>query len=163
MDYIEIMKKFFELGFKQGQFEKIAKFSTGKTSEIFRGRINITNELIQQTIEALNLIVSSINNTTKQLEDLIAKENLQNYIVYELTFPNGKKYYGRTYNLEARWQGGRGYKTQKVGKAIEEFGWENVEKRIIAENLTKENAEKIEHSLIKGTNSDLELLGYNEY
>lgn len=67
-----------------------------------------------------------------------------NYLVYEFTFPNGKKYYGRTYNTNARWQNGKAYRTQKVGKAIEEFGWENIEKKIIAENLTKENAQMLE-------------------
>jgi len=163
MDYIEIMKQFFSIGFKQGYLEKLLRFPSGKFSEIFRGRITISKDLIQQTINGLYEVKNNIDDTISQLEDLLNKEEPQIYIVYEFTFPNGKKYYGRTYNVEARWQGGRGYKTQKVGKAIEEFGWENVEKRIIAENLTKENAEKIEHSLIKGTQSDVDLLGYNEY
>lgn len=163
MDYIEVMKQFFEVGFKQGYLEKIMGVSKGKFSEIFRGRSTISKTLVQQTLEALYIVRDNVTGTINKLEELNMSNELQTYIVYEFTFPNGKKYYGRTYNLEARWQGGRGYKTQKVGKAIEEFGWENVEKRIIAENLTKENAEKIEHSLIKGTNSDLELLGYNEY
>lgn len=163
MDYIEIMKNFFEVGFKQGYLEKIMGTSKGKFSEIFRGRVTISKTLIQQTLEALYIARDNITETINRLEELNMNDELQTYIVYEFTFPDGKKYYGRTYNVEARWQGGRGYKTQKVGKAIEKFGWENVEKRIIAENLTKENAEMIEHSLIKGTNSDLELLGYNEY
>ena len=163
MDYIEIMKNFFEVGFKQGYLEKIMGTSKGKFSEIFRGRITISKTLIQQTLEALYIARDNITETINRLEELNMNDELQTYVVYEFTFPDGKKYYGRTYNVEARWQGGRGYKTQKVGKAIEKFGWENVEKRIIAKNLTKENAEKIEHSLIKGTNSDLELLGYNEY
>lgn len=163
MDYIEIMKNFFEIGFKQGYLEKIMNVSKGKFSEIFRGRVTISKTLIQQTLEALYIVRDDITETINRLEELNMNNKLQTYVVYEFTFPDGKKYYGRTYNVEARWQGGRGYKTQKVGKAIEEFGWENVEKRIIAENLTKENAEKIEHSLIKGTNSDIDLLGYNEY
>lgn len=163
MDYIEIMKNFFEIGFKQGYLEKIMDVSKGKFSEIFRGRVTISKTLIQQTLEALYIVRDDITETINRLEELNMNNKLQTYVVYEFTFPDGKKYYGRTYNVEARWQGGRGYKTQKVGKAIEKFGWENVEKRIIAENLTKENAEMIERSLIKGTNSDLELLGYNEY
>ena len=163
MDYIEIMKNFFEVGFKQGYLEKIMGTSKGKFSEIFRGRVTISKTLIQQTLEALYIARDNITETINRLEELNMNDELQTYVVYEFTFPDGKKYYGRTYNVEARWQGGRGYKTQKVGKAIEKFGWENVEKRIIAENLTKENAEMIERSLIKGTNSDLELLGYNEY
>lgn len=163
MDYIEIMKNFFEVGFKQGYLEKIMGTSKGKFSEIFRGRVTISKTLIQQTLEALYIARDNITETINRLEELNMNNELQTYVVYEFTFPDGKKYYGRTYNVEARWQGGRGYKTQKVGKAIEKFGWENVEKRIIAKNLTKENAEMIERSLIKGTNSDLELLGYNEY
>ena len=156
MDYIEIMKNFFEVGFKQGYLEKIMGTSKGKFSEIFRGRVTISKTLIQQTLEALYIARDNITETINRLEELNMNNELQTYVVYEFTFPDGKKYYGRTYNVEARWQGGRGYKTQKVGKAIEKFGWENVEKRIIAKNLTKENAEMIERSLIKGTNSDLE-------
>lgn len=123
MDYIEIMKKFFEVGFKQGYLEKIMGVSKGKFSEIFRGRTTISKTLIQQTLEALYIARDNITETIDKLEELNTNNELQTYIVYEFTFPNGKKYYGRTYNLEARWQGGRGYKTQKVGKAIEEFGW----------------------------------------
>ena len=163
MEYTEIMKDFFDIGFKQGAFEKLARFTNGKTSEIFRGRTAITKELIQQTLEGLIIIQEKIAEIITQLEELQLNDNPQTYIVYELTFPDGKKYYGRTYNLDARWQNGYGYKTQKVGKAIQQYGWENVQKRIIAENLTKKNAEMIEHSLIKGTGSDVELLGYNEY
>lgn len=163
MDYLKIMKQFFKAGFKQGAFEQILNLSSGKFSELFRGRGIVSEGLIQQTIEGLYTIKNNIDSTIQELKELQDKEDFQKYIVYEFTFPNGKKYYGRTYNLDGRWQDGRGYKTQKVGKAIEKFGWENVEKRIIAENLTKKNAEKIERSLIKGTHSDLELLGYNDY
>ena len=66
-------------------------------------------------------------------------------------------------NPEVRWENGKGYKTQLVGKAIEEFGWDNVEKRIIAENLQKENAKLIERTLIKATGSDMPGFGYNGF
>ena len=38
-----------------------------------------------------------------------------------------------------------------------------MEKRIIAENLTKQNATLIERTLIKGTGSDMPGFGYNVY
>ena len=162
MEYVEILKDFFNIGFKQSSFEKRCGFVSGKTSEVLRGRTLINEKLIDETIMGIRDIQQELDVIIDRLID--SKENSENnYLVYELSFPDGKKYYGRTYNTDARWQRGYGYKTQKVGKAIEEVGWENVQKRIIAENLTKENAQIIEHSLIKGTQSDVDLLGYNEY
>ena len=163
MEYTEIMKDFFDIGFKQGAFEKLARFTNGKTSEIFRGRTAITKELIQQTLEGLIIIQEKIAEIIIQLEELQLNDNPQTYIVYEFTFPDGKKYYGSTFNIDKRWKNGKGYQTQDVGKAIEKFGWDNVEKRIIAENLTKQNATLIERTLIKATGSDMPGFGYNIY
>ena len=160
MNFEDIIRHFFEIGLKQSAFEKRCGLAGGKISEIYRGRILITDALINQLINGMQEIIVEIEDTIEQLEELRGNNN-NNYLVYEFTFPDGKKYYGRTYNTNSRWQNGKGYRTQKVGKAIEECGWENVQKRIIAENLTKENAQMIEHSLIKGTGSDIPQLGYN--
>lgn len=51
--------------------------------------------------------------------------------LYRLTFPNGKVYVGVTNNEKLRWA--HGYGDSQVGRAIEEFGWENVNKEIIVE------------------------------
>ena len=162
MEFSDVLKEFIDIGFKQYALEKWCNFPGNKLSEIYRGRTLITPQLIDQTIEGLVQIEDAIENTIAKMVEL--KDTTDKcYLVYELTFPDGKKYYGRTYNTDARWQNGKAYKTQKVGKAIEKVGWENVERRIIAENLTKENAQMIEHSLIKGTGTDLEAIGYNVF
>lgn len=160
MNFEDILKQFFNIGFKQGALEKRCHLATGKITEIYRGRTLLTDTLINQLIEGMQEIISETEDIIEQLNEL--REHAENnYLVYEFTFPNGKKYYGRTYNTNARWQNGKAYRTQKVGKAIEEFGWENIEKKIIAENLTKENAQMLEKALIKAVGSDIDLLGYN--
>ena len=55
--------------------------------------------------------------------------------LYKLTFPNGYVYIGCTNDVRKRWAGrGRGYMgLPPVHDAIKEFGWENVEKKIIAQ------------------------------
>lgn len=52
--------------------------------------------------------------------------------VYMLTFPNGMVYVGCTCDVKSRWNGrGAGYESLEVGKAIKEFGWENVRKDVV--------------------------------
>lgn len=160
MEYTNALKKITDAGVKQSTLEKYCHMTPGKITEILRGRALITNQLVAQTIEGVGILVEQLNEASKQLQEAYGEEDTQ-FLVYEFIFPNNKKYYGHTYNTDARWREGKGYKNQKVGKAIEEFGWDNIQKRIIAENLSKENAEMIERSLIKGTGSDLDLIGYN--
>ena len=66
------------------------------------------------------------------------------------TFPNGKKYIGITCKTQmGRWgSDGKKYKGQLVYKAIQKYGWDNVEHEILFENLTKEDACKKEQELI---------------
>ena len=52
--------------------------------------------------------------------------------LYKLTFPNGMVYIGATKNIKSRWAGnGCQYRGLSVGKAIEEFGWENIKCEIL--------------------------------
>lgn len=51
--------------------------------------------------------------------------------VYILTFPDGKVYVGCANDARLRWDNGKGYIGQAVGKAIEKFGWKNVKKEIV--------------------------------
>ena len=54
------------------------------------------------------------------------------HFVYRFTFPNGKVYIGSTQDIDTRWQySGTLYKKLAVGKAIDEFGWENVKKEVV--------------------------------
>lgn len=48
-----------------------------------------------------------------------------------------------------RWQNGEGYKKQPVYKFIKEFGWDNIEHIILAQNITREEAQTLEQQLIE--------------
>lgn len=162
MDIDELMFKIKELGIVKGTLEKRCGFYAGKLTELTNGRLALKEEMLETIATALEEMAEEVALLAEEVREM-DKGGIGKYCVYEFTFPNGKKYYGMTVNVNGRWQGGRGYKTQSVGKAIEEFGWENVEKRIIAENLTKANATLIERTLIKATGSDMPGFGYNIY
>ena len=71
------------------------------------------------------------------------------YTVYVHITPDGMHYYGATNNPKHRWEGnGRLYKTTALQPYIEKFGWENIQHIVLFENQTKEDALKIEDSLI---------------
>lgn len=85
------------------------------------------------------------------------------YSVYMHIFPNGKRYIGITsqHPVEKRWSStGIGYrKCNKMWKAIQKYGWENVEHIVLYENLSKAMAESAEIALIKEYNTIED--GYN--
>ena len=63
----------------------------------------------------------------------------------------------------ARWQNGTGYKTQKhFWAAICKYGWTNLEHEIIASNLTQEEANVFERTLIEKLDTMNPLKGYNK-
>lgn len=77
------------------------------------------------------------------------------YSVYCHIFPNGKKYIGISKDPKKRWgHNGEYYNTQKkVARAIKKYGWENVRHIILADGLTKEEAEAEEIRLIAENDS----------
>lgn len=158
----DLMNKIKEIGIVKGNLEKRCGFYSGKITELANGRIALKEEILEDIANGLDEMSEEIALLAEEVREM-DKRSIGQYCVYEFTFPNGKKYYGMTINTEGRWQDGRGYKTQPVGKAIEEFGWENVEKKIIAENLAKANASLIERTLIKATGSDMPGFGYNVF
>lgn len=83
------------------------------------------------------------------------------YTLYCHLFPNGKRYIGITRTSpEKRWQSGKGYESQeKVARAISLYGWDNIEHQIIAEELTRDQAERLETYLIDVLDTIAE--GYN--
>jgi group I intron endonuclease len=84
--------------------------------------------------------------------------------VYMHIFPNGKKYIGMTSQRPTRrWKDGlQGYRTQTlILNAIREFGWENVEHKVICVVGTREEAEAMEIALIKEHRSNDPEYGYN--
>lgn len=162
MNVGELSDRIQELGLKKGALEKRCGLVTGKLTEITKGRTIVTDNIIEKLAIAVEELSEELSLFAEEIREMSPKD-IGQYCVYELGFPDGKKYYGMTVNTQMRWNNGTGYRNQAVGKVIEEFGWENVEKRIIAENLTKQNAELIERTLIKGTGSDIPGIGYNIY
>lgn len=86
------------------------------------------------------------------------------YKVYMFIFPNGKRYVGMTL-LELKDRAGKDgikYKGQRyLYNAIKKYGWNNIEKRIIQEDLDKESAEKLERKMIKEYDLTNKFKGYN--
>lgn len=85
------------------------------------------------------------------------------YTVYKHIIPNGKIYIGITgRNPKIRWQNGLGYKKNKLFyRAIQKYGWENIQHEILYENITKEQAEILEIELILKYKSNNSKYGYN--
>lgn len=76
---------------------------------------------------------------------------------------NNKVYVGITgQKPKRRWHNGYGYKTQQYfWRAIQKYGWNNFDHIIFAENLTKEDACKMEKCLIALYNTTNRKYGYN--
>lgn len=88
----------------------------------------------------------------------------KNYIVYKHTAPNGKIYIGQTgqKNPKRRWQNGEGYKPNAhFYNAIKKYGWDNFEHVIVADGLTKEEADWLEKFLIDYYETTDRNKGYN--
>lgn len=85
------------------------------------------------------------------------------YTVYMHIAPSGKKYVGITSTkVKRRWMGGYGYKCNPhFYRAIKKYGWDSFEHIILYENLSKQEAEKIEIGLIAKHNLTDKRYGYN--
>ena len=85
------------------------------------------------------------------------------YILYKHTAPNGKVYIGITSRKpEARWEGGKGYKyNNHFYRAILRYGWNNIKHEVLAENLTKKEAETAEIATIKEYDATNPEKGFN--
>ncbi len=85
------------------------------------------------------------------------------YVYIHINKLNGKKYIGQTsQNPQKRWDNGRGYLTSpKFYNSIQKYGWDNFEHKIIASNLSLEEANILEQSLIQTYNTQDDEFGYN--
>lgn len=85
------------------------------------------------------------------------------YVVYKHTDPDGLVYIGITRKLpRKRFDYGRGYKhNRRFNEAIERIGWDNFKHDILAEGLTREEAEALESRYISEYQSTDPSLGYN--
>ncbi|MBQ1777855.1 MAG: GIY-YIG nuclease family protein [Acidaminococcaceae bacterium] len=98
------------------------------------------------------------------MEKLGNNSKTNNYIVYVHTNKtNGFRYVGITQQSpETRWQKGNGYRKQAVfWNAIKKYGWDGFTHEIVAENLTPEDAFKVEADLIDKYNTTDRFHGYN--
>ena len=78
-------------------------------------------------------------------------EVLREYVVYRHIFPNGKNYIGVTCVVPytRRWRAGSSYKKQeKMYRAIQKYGWDNIQHEIVCEGLTRTKAAIMEQELI---------------
>lgn len=88
------------------------------------------------------------------------KDDERNHKIYKLTSPEGKVYIGESVNPKERWK--QKYKgCRRMRAAIEKFGWENFEKEIVLDGLTKEESELKEVEYIKLYKSNDPEYGYN--
>lgn len=85
------------------------------------------------------------------------------YTVYKHTSPSGKVYIGITSMAPLkRWQNGGGYRNNPYfAAAIQRHGWENIQHEILAEGLTREQAEQMEVELIAKYRATDKAFGYN--
>jgi group I intron endonuclease len=82
--------------------------------------------------------------------------NEKTYTVYRHIFPNGKCYIGITCAkpYHRRWRSGAGYYNQpKIYRAIQKYGWENILHEILFDNLTVDDANRLEQEMIAKFNS----------
>lgn len=87
----------------------------------------------------------------------------RNYKLYLHITPNGKRYYGIT-KLEPkkRWSNGKGYKSnQYFTRAINKYGWDNIEHIILFDSLTESEAKELEQYYIQWYDTANRDYGYN--
>lgn len=91
------------------------------------------------------------------------KESKNNYTVYKHQTPSGKIYIGITSKpVNDRWLNGRGYKRNKhFWNAIQKYGWENIDHKILETGLSREQASESEKHYISKFRSSVPKYGYN--
>lgn len=91
------------------------------------------------------------------------KDDQESYTVYMHITPSNKRYVGITkQNPKDRWKSGKGYMHNKYfWNAIQKYGWDNIQHIILFNQLSKEDAKRIEIDLIKKYNLTDRNNGYN--
>ena len=110
--------------------------------------------------------IESSNN--KDIKDLLISQTKDtdishSFCTYILLFPNNKVYIGQTVNTKNRWgKNGNGYTTNKEMYAdIQKYGWDNIKKQIVYDNLTYNESLEKEKELIIHYKSNIPEYGYN--
>ena len=86
------------------------------------------------------------------------------YVYIHINKINNKKYIGISseINPNKRWKNGYGYRQQMFFKAIQKYGWDNFEHKILFNNLTEKEAKIKEKELIAKYKTNNSLYGYNK-
>lgn len=86
-----------------------------------------------------------------------------NFILYVHITPSNKKYFGITCrDIDRRWGYGEGYKNNKhFYRAIQKYGWDNIQHIILADSLSKEWALRLEELFILKYDTTNVNKGYN--
>lgn len=86
-----------------------------------------------------------------------------NYKLYMHVVPNGKVYVGTTCKtIRTRWgPNGNGYKGQCFYKAIQQYGWDNIQHYVILEHLSHKDADILEEAFITYYKANNPEFGYN--
>jgi group I intron endonuclease len=87
----------------------------------------------------------------------------RNYKLYVHIVPNGKRYYGITMQKpERRWANGKGYQNNEYfTRAINKYGWSNIQHIVLQESLDEEEAKELEQYMIQWYNTASPNYGYN--
>lgn len=86
------------------------------------------------------------------------------FCVYRHIFPNGKLYIGITSQPpKSRWGSfGGGYRNQRlIWRAIQKYGWDNIEHEILYDGLSEDEAKSKEQELVALYMSNNKNFGYN--
>lgn len=76
------------------------------------------------------------------------------FYIYRHILPDGLSYIGKTKDIRQRYQNGRGYKKcPKFYRAIQKYGWNNIEHQILATTEDEVEARKLEKDMIEKYNS----------
>ena len=89
---------------------------------------------------------------------------MNNYKLYVHICPNGKRYYGITkQEPKRRWLSGAGYRNnQYFFRAINKYGWDNIEHIVLFDSLTEHEAKELEQYMIQWYNTANYKYGYNQ-
>lgn len=84
-------------------------------------------------------------------------------ILYMHISPSGKKYIGITkQEPNQRWRNGKGYKRNEYFyRAIQKYGWDNFEHKILYEGLSEDEANQLEEELVAKYETTNPQKGYN--
>lgn len=145
------------------RFDDIAKWvKRGTTERSIAENLGIAYSTFNKYKVEKTELAELLSDTKKEteIEEEIKKTN---WTVYKHTSPSGKVYIGITSRKpEIRWANGKGYGVNTyIRKAIDKYGWDNIDHKILFTGLTEKEAKQKEIELIDQYHSFDPNFGYN--